>query len=240
VLDGEFSLEVIMANQSIDKSKLIRLTLIRLVGGIGLMAALFFLCAGTLDYWQAWIYLGLIALMMAASFIWLVRNDPERLERRMRTSERETTQKWLIGTSILFITLIFLLPGLDKRFAWSQVPVWLCLLGLALVIAGYGLYARVIRENRYASRVIEVVAGQKVITSGPYALVRHPMYLGMSILFLGTALGLGSYWTLLPTLAAIPTLAIRAVQEEKTLLRKLPGYKEYTGQVRWRLFPGVW
>lgn len=229
-----------MADGALDRRKLIFLTLARLVGGMVLIAGLFFLCAGSLDYWQAWAYLAALMVMMTATFLWMVKNDPQRLERRMRTQEREKTQKWVIGISALLCTLLFVLPGLDRRFEWSRVPVWLALVGLGLAIGGYGLYVRVIQVNRFASRVIEVAAEQRVIASGPYALVRHPMYLSMSIFFIGTALALASFWTLIPALLMAPVLAVRAFNEEKTLARELAGYVEYTREVRWRIFPGIW
>lgn len=229
-----------MTNPPNDKGNLTRMALVRLVGGLGFVAALFFLCAGTLDYWQAWLYFGVLALMMTATFIWLVQNDPQRLERRLRMQEREKAQKWIIGVAVLLCTLIFVLPGLDRRFAWSQVPTWLALLGLALAIAGYGLYVRVIQVNRYASRVVEVDNGQQVIDSGPYRLVRHPMYLGMQVFLAATALALASYWALIPALGMIPVLAMRAAQEEGILRRELPGYAAYTHRVRWRIIPGIW
>ncbi|GAP13300.1 putative protein-S-isoprenylcysteine methyltransferase [Longilinea arvoryzae] len=229
-----------MIDRSPDWRKLIFLTLARFLGGMALIAALFFGCAGRLDYWQAWAYLAMLAALMTATFVWLLRNEPDLLERRTHTRERDKTQKWVIGVSGIVLTLLFVLPGLDRRFAWSQVPFWLALLGLALAIAGYGLYFWVIQANRFASRVIEVSAGQKVIDSGPYAWVRHPMYLAILIFLIGTSFALASYWTLVPSLAMAPVLAVRAFDEEKTLRNELPGYVEYTQKVRWRLFPGVW
>lgn len=229
-----------MADLRIDKGRLIFRALALFVGGMAVIGGLFFLCAGSLDYWQAWVYLAVLVVMMTATIVWIFQNDPERLERRMRTQEPEKTQKWVITIAAILSTLLFVLPGLDRRFEWSRVPTWLALVGLALVIAGYGLYIRVIQVNRYASRVIEVAAEQRVIDSGPYALVRHPMYLGMSIFFIGTALGLASYWTLIPALLMAPVLAVRAFNEEKTLARELVGYVEYTRKVRWRIIPGLW
>lgn len=229
-----------MTDPSTGKQKLLLLALARLSGGLVIIAGLLFLIAGTFDYWQVWVFAAVAGVLMIANLVWLMRNDPSRLERRMRTREHEQRQKWLIGISTAVILLLFVLPGLDRRFGWSHMPAGWALLGEALAIAGYALYFRVIQENRYASRVIEVVAGQRVITSGPYARVRHPMYLGMTLFLIGTALALGSYWALIPAVCMIPVLGARAVAEEKTLLRELPGYAEYTRQVAWRLFPGIW
>ncbi len=229
-----------MIDRPLDRWKLIFLTLARFFGGMAILAALFFLCAGTLDYWQAWVYLAVLAVLITATFVWLLKEEPDLLERRMHTQEREKTQKWVIGISGILLTLLFALPGLDHRFEWSQVPFWLTGLGLALAIAGYGLYFWTIQTNRFASRVIEVTTGQKVIECGPYARVRHPMYLAILIFLLGTSLALASYWTLIPSLAMAPVLALRAFNEEKTLRNALPGYAEYTLKVRWRLFPGLW
>lgn len=229
-----------MTDSQVDKRRLVALTLARFLGGMAFIAGLFFLCAGTLAFWQAWLYLATLAALGMATFAWLVQKEPDLLERRTHTREQQKTQKWIIGLSGVLLTLLFFLPGLDRRFTWSQVSLWLVLSGLALVIAGYGLYFWVIQVNRFASRVIEVVAGQKVITSGPYALVRHPMYLAMCIFFIGTALALASYWTLIPALVMAPVLAVRASEEEKSLRLELSGYSEYTRKVRWRLFPGVW
>jgi len=229
-----------MSNQPLDKRRLFLVALGRLVVGLAFIAGLFFLCAGTTDYWQAWLYIGILLVLLVASFTWLIRNHPQTLERRMRTSERQQTQRWVIAVAAVFSILVFILPGLDKRFSGSQVPLWLVLLGDAVFIAGYALYSRVIQVNAYASRVVEVAAGQKVISSGPYALVRHPMYLSMLAFFFGSALALASYWALIPAALMIPTLAVRLLDEEKTLLRDLPGYAEYTQKVRWHLIPGIW
>ncbi len=229
-----------MDNHPLDQRKLFLLALGRLVVGLALIAGLLVLCAGTTDYWQAWLYTGVLLVLLSTSFNWLMRSDPQRLERRMRTREREKRQQRVIGVSTLFLILLYVLPGLDRRFHWSQMPLALVLLGAGLVILGYLFYMRVIQANQFASRVVEVMQEQKVITSGPYALVRHPMYLAMVIFFLGTALALGSYWALIPATLMIPVLAVRLLEEEKILRRDLPGYAEYTQKVRWHLIPGVW
>ncbi len=227
-------------SQQLDKRKLFLLTLARLVVGLALIAGLLFLCAGTLDYWHTWLYIATLFLLLSVSFNWLIRKDPQLLERRMRTQEREKTQRWVIGISGVWLTLLYVLPGLDRRFHWSQVPLWLVLIGVGMVIMGYAFDMQVIHVNRFASRVVEVMQEQKVISSGPYTLVRHPMYLAILVFIFGTALALGSYWALIPAALMAPVLAVRLIAEEKTLRRSLPGYEEYTRRVRWRLIPGVW
>lgn len=229
-----------MNDQQPDRRKLFLLALGRLVVGLALIAGLLFLCAGTLDYWHTWLYTGILLVLLSTSFNWLLRSDPQRLERRMRTHEREKTQRWVIGVSGILLTLLYVLPGLDRRFHWSQVPLAVVLLGVGMVILGYAFYMQVVQANQFASRVVEVMPDQQVISSGPYALVRHPMYLAMLIFFFGTALALGSYWALIPAALMIPVLAVRLLEEEKILLRDLPGYAEYAQKMRWRLIPGVW
>lgn len=229
-----------MDNHPLNTRKLFLVALGRMVVGLAFIAGLFFVCAGTTDYWQAWLYIDILLVLMSVSFNWLIRKDPQTLERRMRTGERQKTQRWVIGASLIIIVLLFVIPGLDRRFNWSQVPLWLVLIGDGSVILGYAFYMQVIQANRYASRVVEVAQEQKVISSGSYALVRHPMYLSMLIFFFGSALALSSYWALIPAALMIPTLGVRLLEEEKTLRRDLPGYPEYTQKVRWHLFPGIW
>jgi len=221
-------------------AKTIITNLIRLVLGIVIIGACLFWPAGTFDYWQAWAWLAALFLPMMVSLAYLVKRDPALLERRTRTNETRAAQKWIIAASTLYFLIVFLLPGFDKRYGWSNVPAWLALLADLGVVAGYGLYILVLRANSYASRVIEVEQGQRVISTGPYALVRHPMYLGMILLMISTPLALGSYWAFVPSLALIPLLAARAVNEEQLLLTDLPGYREYTQKTRYRLFPGIW
>ncbi|MEW5938085.1 MAG: isoprenylcysteine carboxylmethyltransferase family protein [Chloroflexota bacterium] len=213
---------------------------LRLVIGMPIIGLLFFWPAGTFDYWQAWVWLAVLFLPLMGMFIYLIKRDPALLERRVRTGETDPRQKRIIAVSALYLILIFLLPGLDKRFGWSSVPVWLVLAADLVVLAGFLLNFLVIRVNSYASRVVEVEQGQQVIATGPYALVRHPMYLSIILILLATPLALGSYWGVLPSLAYIPLLAARAKNEEELLVNELQGYREYMQKTRYRLFPGIW
>jgi protein-S-isoprenylcysteine O-methyltransferase Ste14 len=177
---------------------------------------------------------------MSISLVYLLKMDPALLERRTRTNEVRPEQRRIIMASVVYLLVTFILPGFDVHHGWSNVPAWLCLAADGVVLAGYLLYVLVLKTNTYASRVVEMVEGQQVITSGPYALVRHPMYLAMILLMTATPLALGSYWAMIPSVAFIALLAARAKNEEELLLTELAGYREYTQKVRHRLFPGVW
>ncbi len=181
----------------------------------------------------------LIALALL-TFAYLLRKDPVLLERRMQFRERQARQQKIVYGSLLFFLPAFILPGLDQRFGWSQMPIWLAILGDVLVIIGYLLVIWVFSVNTYASRIVEVAADQKVISTGPYAVVRHPMYVGVFLVYGVSPLALGSYWALLPALMILPVLVLRIVNEEKFLLQDLNGYREYTQKVRYRLLPGIW
>ncbi len=221
-------------------SKPILIATLRLIVGLPIIGLLFFWPAGTFDYWQAWLWMAVLFLPLMGMFLYLIQRDPALLERRVRTGETRPEQKRIIAVSALFLILIFLLPGLDKRFGWSSVPIWLVLLADAIVLAGFLLNFLVLRINTYASRVVEIQEGQRVITSGPYFLVRHPMYLSIILILLATPVALGSYWGILPTLAYLPLLAARAKNEEELLVNELAGYREYMQKTRYRLFPGIW
>lgn len=222
------------------RSRLVALTLSRYLFMIALFMLFFFLPAGTFDYWQAWVYIAIIAVPMFMIGLYLLRNDPGLLERRMRLGERRGGQKRFVSWSILLFVLLYLFPGFDRRFGWSDPPWVVVALTDALVLLGYGMVAWVFRANSYASRVIEVNAGQRVIDTGPYAIVRHPMYLGSILMWGLSPLALGSWWGLLLAIPLPFLLAYRAVDEEKLLLRDLPGYREYAQRVRYRLIPGIW
>jgi len=212
----------------------------RAVLAFAVMALVFFLPAGTFRYWQAWAYMAILLIPMLFVVAWLSRNDPELLERRMKAKEKERRQRNIQMIGTLFFMAVYLLPGFDRRYGWSSVPVAVVIAADILVLAGYGLVFLVFKENRYASRVVEIEDEQTVITTGPYALVRHPMYVGVLIMYLLTPLALGSYWAVLPALPLILILVARIENEEKVLVEKLAGYREYGQRVRFRLLPGVW
>jgi len=207
------------------------------------MGALIFGLAGTLRYSQAWVYLvlffGLSGLLTAE----LLRRDPALLERRMKggpQAERRPAQRVImVGASLAFLSLLAV-PALDYRFHWSSVPVAGIVLGNVLFAIGFLFVGRVYRENTYTSATIEIHEGQRVIDTGPYAIVRHPMYSGALLYMLGTPLALGSYWGLLGFVLMLLVIVWRLQDEERMLARELPGYAEYRQRVRWRLLPGVW
>lgn len=158
----------------------------------------------------------------------------------MRMREKEEKQKSIQIFTTIFFFIGFIIPGLDYRYHWSNVPVILVIAANAIVLSGYIFVFFVFRENSYASRIIEVEKGQKVITTGPYALVRHPMYLGVLLMFLFTPLALGSYWALFFFLPLLPLIVLRILNEEEVLLRELPGYEEYCMKTKYRLIPFIW
>lgn len=213
---------------------------LRLVIGIPVIGLLFFWPAGTFNYWQAWLWLAILFLPLTGMFLYLIKRDPVLLERRVRTGETRPEQRRIIALSSLYLIFIFLVPGFDKRFGWSSVSVWLVLLADVFVLAAFLLNFLVIRVNSYASRVVEIQEGQKVITTGPYALVRHPMYTSIILIMLATPIALGSYWGVLPNIPFIFLLAARAKNEEELLVDELTGYREYMQKTRYRLFPGIW
>lgn len=223
------------------RRQLLTTALTRLLLGVGALGAMLFIPAGTLRYWQAWLWLGVLIIPLLAVGTYLYLRDPALLERRMHTRETEKPQTLMIKLSLIWFLLAFLIPGLDRRFHWSRVPTEIVWASALLVFIGYLMIVMVLRENSYASRVVEVMEGQKVIDTGPYAVVRHPMYLGSIVLYAFTPLALGSYWAVLPMWLIIPILTIlRIPNEEEVLKRELPGYEEYMQRVKYRLLPGVW
>ncbi len=227
-----------MSNES--SLKPILTATLRLVIGMPVIGLLFFWPAGTFNYWQAWLWLAILFLPLMGMFLYLIKRDPALLERRVRTGETRPEQRRIIALSSLYLIFIFLVPGFDKRFGWSSVPVWLILLADVFVLVAFLLNFLVIRVNSYASRVVEIQEGQKVITTGPYALVRHPMYTSIILIMLATPIALGSTWGVLPNIPFIFLLAARAKNEEELLVDELTGYREYMQKTRYRLFPGIW
>jgi protein-S-isoprenylcysteine O-methyltransferase Ste14 len=171
---------------------------------------------------------------------YFLKNDKELLERRMKLREKEGGQKRIVLLSSVVFLAGFLLPGLDYRFGWSEVPVALVLTADAIVFLGYLITFLTLRENSFASRIIEVEVGQQVISTGPYAIVRHPMYAGVILMFLFTPLALGSSLALVAVVPLAVLIVLRIRNEETVLARELPGYVEYCGKVRYRLVPGIW
>jgi protein-S-isoprenylcysteine O-methyltransferase Ste14 len=210
---------------------------------MAVMGLLLFLPAGTVHYWQAWVYLSIFSGASVLTTLYLMREDPALLERRMSggpTAEKRPVQRFImLCTSIGFIALL-VVPAFDHRFRWSAVPLGGVLAGELLVAIGFYLIYRVYRENTFTSATIEVTENQTVISTGPYAIVRHPMYASASLYLLGTPLALGSWWGFVPIAAMLPFLIWRLFDEERFLARNLPGYAEYQQQVRHRLVPFVW
>lgn len=212
----------------------------RAAGGLVVIGGTLFGTAGTLRYWQAWVYLAALFLPMGWLVRYLLRHRPELLERRMRYREKERVQVWIVATGSACMIAGFVLPGLDHRYGWSHVPVALVALADLVVVLAYALFARVMLINPYASRVVEVEAGQQLVDTGPYRIVRHPMYLAVLFLFTATAPALGSWWALLPAAPLPLLLAARIRNEEAVLSARLPGYREYAARTTYRLIPGLW
>lgn len=206
------------------------------------MGLLLFVAAGTLRYWQAWLFLLVFFGASVSHTLYLMRHDPALLRRRMRggpTAEKQTSQKIIMfAVSIGFVGLL-VVSALDNRFGWSAVPTAIVIAGDVLIAAGYAIIFLVFKENTFTSATIEIAEDQRVVSSGPYAFLRHPMYAGALLYLVGMPLALGSYWGLLACLVLLPFLIWRLVDEEKFLASNLPGYVDYRAKVRWRLIPGV-
>ena len=207
------------------------------------MALLIFVSAGTIHYWQAWVWLSIFFGASILTTIYLMRHDPALLERRMRggpTAEREPTQRVIMLFASLAFVALLVAPALDHRFGWSVVPFRGVVAGDVLTGVGVYVIYRVYRVNTFTSATIQVAADQTVVSTGPYAVVRHPMYAGASLYVIGTPVALGSYWGLLAAAAMLPFLIWRLDDEERVLARRLAGYTEYQKRVPYRLVPGIW
>jgi len=214
-----------------------------LVGLLCVMAALLFVPAWTVDYWQAWVFLAVFGVASLATTLYLMEKDPKLLERRVQagpTAEKERSQRIIqFLTSLMFIAML-VVPALDHRFAWTPVPSAVAIVGDMLVALGFLLIFFVYRENTFASATIEIAEGQKVISTGMYGLVRHPMYFGGLFLLVGMPLSLGSLSGLVVYALFMPALLWRIFDEEHFLASNLPGYPEYQRKVRYRLLPHIW
>ena len=223
--------------------KLALQTLASGVFGVAFFAVLLLWPAGTLNYWQAWVFIAVFIVSTMVPSIYLAVKDPAALQRRMKagpTAETRTVQKLVITGTIVAVVAVLVVSALDHRFGWSDVPVPVVVLGNVLVAVGLGMAQLVVIQNSYAAATITVEADQKVVSTGLYGLVRHPMYVGTLIMMVGTPLALDSYWGLLAIVLALPVLAARIEDEEKMLRQELDGYDEYTRKVHYRLVPGVW
>jgi len=205
-----------------------------------ILGIIFFVPAGSFRFWEAWVYSAVIIIPMIFVVIYFLKRNPDILERRLQFKEKEPQQKKIvrIGNILFFIAMI--LPGLDYRFGLSDIPAVMVFSSDAMVLAGIFIYFLVLKENSYASRTIEVQEGQKVISTGPYSVVRHPMYSAVGIMYLFTPIALGSYWAIIPMLLIIPIIVLRILNEEEILKKDLPGYTEYVTKTRYRLIPFIW
>lgn len=223
--------------------KLAMRTIVNSIIGLIIFGIFTFVPAGTLDYWQGWAFITVFATSTSIISIYLALKDPALLERRVKAgpwAETRPMQKILISLAFVSFAALIIISALDHRFGWSHVPTWVVVLGNFLVALGLMITLRVLRENSYSASTVKKMEGQKVISTGPYAIVRHPMYVGALILILGMPLALGSYWGLLFMLVDIPILMLRIFDEEAMLRRELGGYDAYTRSVRYRLVPGLW
>jgi protein-S-isoprenylcysteine O-methyltransferase Ste14 len=208
-----------------------------------ILFALVLVSAGTVHFWQGWLFCLSFSLSTIATGVYLMKRDPALLERRMRfgpRAESRPRQKIIVAIIFAMFCALLIVPGLDHRFSWSRVPAVIVVLANLLIIAAFGFFLVVLRENTFAASTITVEAGQRVISTGPYAHVRHPMYAGAALLIFAMPIALGSLWGLLAAAVAVPVLIARILDEERTLSAELPGYDDYRRAVPWRLIPLVW
>ena len=222
--------------------KLIIQTTATFVIGSAALGALLFLAAGTLDYWQAWVFIILLMALISEQGVYLALKDPELLERRKKIAQEgeSRAQRLFIIVGLLANLCLLVVSALDHRFGWSDVPPIVALLGDGLIVLSFVTYHVVFSVNSYTASSIQTFEGQQVISTGPYAFVRHPKYVGDLFLVIGIPLALGSWWGLVFVIFTLLALAWRILDEEKLLKNDLPGYVEYTQKVRYRLVPRLW
>ena len=208
--------------------------------GLLLVGLLLFLPAGTFDFWQAWLLLGILFIPMFLAGIVMMAKSPDLLRKRLNAKEEQAEQKTVIALSALMFLAAFVLAGLNRRFGWIVLPDWVSWAAAGLFLLAYGLYAEVLRENAYLSRTIEVQENQKVIDTGLYGVVRHPMYMTTLLLFLAMPLVLGSVISFAVMLLYLPLIAKRIRNEEAVLESGLEGYAAYKQRVRYKVIPFVW
>ena len=220
--------------------KLLMDALVKFFCGLLMVALLIFLPAGTLAYGGGWLLVGLLFGPMFIAGLVMLRKSPEFLKKRLDGKEKQATQKGVVALSGLMFIAGFVVAGLDYRFDWSNMPVPVTVVASVLFLAAYVLYAEVMRENAYLSRTIKVEEGQKVVDTGLYGIVRHPMYMATLLLFIMIPIVLGSWYALIP-FAFYPAIIIARLKDEEELLTKeLPGYAEYKQKVKYRILPFIW
>ena len=220
--------------------KLLLNGLVKFTCGLILVGLLLFWPAGTLAYGKGWLFLGVLFVpMLAAGFVMYFKN-PQLLAKRLDAKEKQATQKGVLKLAGLMFVAGFVVAGLDFRFGWSAMPGWVTYVAVDLFLASYLLYAEVLRENAYLSRTIRVEEGQKVVDTGLYGIVRHPMYSVTILLFLSMPVILGSWYALIPFAAYPVLIVVRLLDEEKLLAKELAGYEAYQKKVKYRLLPFVW
>ncbi len=212
----------------------------KFISGLVMVGVLIFLPAGSFMYWQGWLLIGILFVPMFIAGLIMMKKSPELLRKRLNVKEEETEQKTVIMLSGIMFLAAFVVAGLNFRFGWIVLPEWVSYAGAIIFLAAYALYAEVLRENAYLSRTVEVQQDQKVIDTGLYGVVRHPMYMSTLLLFLAMPLVLGSIISFVITLAYIPIIAKRIGNEEKVLEDGLPGYAEYKNKVKRKVVPFIW
>ncbi len=220
--------------------KLLLNALIKYIAGFILVGILLFLPAGTLAYFNGWLFMGLLFVPMLILGVVLLIKAPELLNKRLNAKEKQNTQKSVVAFSGLIFLAGFIVAGLDFRFGWSSVHIALIIIASLVLLVSYLLYGVVMKQNAYLSRTIEVQEGQKVVDTGLYGIVRHPMYTATILLFLSIPLVLGSWFSLIVFAFYPVIIVVRIVNEEKVLTEELSGYAEYKKRVKYRLIPFVW
>ena len=208
--------------------------------GVVLIGVLLFLPAGTLAWWRGWLFMGILFVPMFGAGLVMMAKAPDLLRKRLDAKERESEQQEVLALSALMFIAAFVVAGLGFRFGWPALPAWSTWVGAVLFLLAYALYAEVMRENAYLSRTIEVQSGQRVVDTGLYGIVRHPMYSATLVLFLSMPIVLGSPFSFVIMLAYLPIIAKRIRNEEEVLASGLEGYPEYMDRVKWRLIPHIW
>ena len=214
--------------------------IIKMLIGLLILAALLFVPAGTLKYWNGWLFIAILFIPMTVAGVVMLFKSPELLEKRLNAKESEKEQKAVVALSSLMFLAAFTVAGLNFRFGWVKLPVWLVCASSVVFLGAYLMYAEVLRENVYLSRTVEVQENQKVIDTGLYGIVRHPMYSSTLLLFLSMGLVLGSLFSFLILLLYVPIIAVRIKNEEKVLEEGLDGYAEYKKRVKYRVIPFIW